>query len=68
MITTMKTITINGKSSLESVSSLLNLAGSVAILSGTTEKIIEISSYKNPEMLKSIENITIKEKMDRLKK
>ena len=57
-----------GKSALESVPSFLNLTGSVAMLSGTTDKIVEISSYKHPEMLQSIEKILLKEKINRLKK
>jgi len=38
------------------------------MLSGTTDKIVEISSYKHPEMLQSIEKILLKEKINRLKK
>jgi len=57
-----------GKSALESVSSFLNLTGSVAMLSGTTDKIVEISSYKHPEMLNSVEKIIVQEKINRLKK
>ena len=57
-----------GKSALESVSSFLNLGSSIAVLSGTTDKIVEISSYKHPEMLQSVEKIIVKERIDRLKR
>lgn len=57
-----------GKSAMESVSSFLNLTGSVVILGDATEKIVGISSYKNPEMLKSVEKILVKQKIKQFKK
>ncbi len=51
------------KTSIGSIASILNLASSTITLSSNTEKTMDLSSYKNKELLKSSEKLMLKQKI-----
>lgn len=50
---------------LKEVSAKLNLASAMVALSANTKKIMDFSSYKNKELLKSTEKLLLKQKISR---
>lgn len=55
------------KSDLKEIPTQLNLTSSVVTLSSNTKKTMDFSSFKNKELLKSIEKILLKQKLNNRK-